>query len=155
MTKSLRIVPLTMDDSQALSDMLLSSSPEYQKYFTPFPFGYDSILQTLSLVREDRYWGIWLDKELAGFFMLRGMDSGFEVPSYGVSIAERYAGCGLMTCTLHFVKSWCKLNHVRELMLKVHPENFTARATYESFGFVRTGVDPKNDNLIYQYRIPD
>ena len=34
-------------------------------------------------------------------------------------------------------------------MLKVHPENKIAKALYESLGFVKVGIDDRNDNIIY------
>ena len=34
-------------------------------------------------------------------------------------------------------------------MLKVHPDNITAKHIYEKHGFKQTGIDPKIHHLIY------
>jgi len=47
------------------------------------------------------------------------------------------------------VLSICKINRIKKLMLKVHPENKIAKMIYENFGFIKESIDPKNNNLIY------
>ena len=104
----------------------------------------------MAKVKEDKYFGIFTDNKLIGFFMLRGFDDGYNIPSYGVWIAPDYTGLGLAKLTLAFAISFCKLNKIKKIMLKVHPENVVAKRLYESMGFVNTGIDQRNDNLIYQ-----
>jgi hypothetical protein len=86
--------------------------------------------------------------------MLRGWDAGYSIPSYGVFIREAFAGRGLSTMTLHMAISLCKRRGARTVMLKVHPDNVVAKKTYEKFGFVASGRDPKIDNIIYRYDVP-
>ncbi|MBL8155080.1 MAG: GNAT family N-acetyltransferase, partial [Anaerolineae bacterium] len=88
---------------------------------------------------------------LAGFFMLRGWDAGYDVPAYGVTIAQAYSGLGLARLSLDLSKTICRLRQVKRLMLKVHPENTVAKRLYEQAGFVQTGIDPRNANLIYHF----
>jgi len=54
----------------------------------------------------------------------------------------------LSKLSLLFAIGWCKVNGLRTLMLKVHPENIVAKKIYEDTSFKAVGVDPKNDNLI-------
>lgn len=149
--KNLLIKPLLVEDSDALSVMLMQNSEEYQKYFHPFAFEKTAIAAMLQQAKLDKYWGIWMETELIAFFMLRGFDVGYQVPSYGVCVAELHRGKGLLKLSLQFVDTWCKLFSVTQVMLKVHPNNLSAKKTYEEFGFVQTGRDPKNDNIIYHY----
>lgn len=140
---------LTGDDSLALKEMLTGNSKEYMKYFTPFPFNLDTIQQILSNARDDKFWGVWIRDELAALFYLRGFDEGYKIPCYGVCVAEKFAGEGVFKETLQYSIDWCKDNNIDQLMLKVYPQNEVAKKTYESFGFVAKGHDPKNNNIIY------
>lgn len=108
----------------------------------------------LSSARQDRYWAAYFGRELAGFFMLRGFDDGFEIPSYGVSVAERFARRGLLRLSLSFVITWCQLNGVERLMLKVHPDNVIARLAYERYRFRYDRTDPASGHLVYYLDLP-
>ena len=129
--------------------MLLSASSEYQRYFVPFPFDTVSIRQMLESACDDRYWAICLGQDLAGFVMLRGFDNGYEVPSYGVSICERFARRGLLKLSLSFVIAWCRLNGVPRMMLKVHPDNLVAKRVYERVGFRYDRTESSSGQLVY------
>jgi RimJ/RimL family protein N-acetyltransferase len=149
--RTLSIRSLLEIDGPALSAMLNANSREYQQYFYPFSFDEQTIRQMLGAAKKDKYWGMWIDDHLVAFFMLRGFDAGYAIPSYGVCVAESYQGRGLLKLSLQFVCSWCRLNNIPKLMLKVHPHNSPAKRTYERFGFEQTGVDSKNNHLIYHY----
>ena len=109
--------------------------------------GYEDIAEE-DIVRFQWY-GLYHDKPKIGFFMLRGWDQGYSVPAYGVTIDQRFRNRGLGRLTLELSRSICKLRGAAQLMLKVHPQNAAAKQLYESFGFVRTSIDHKNDNLVY------
>ena len=140
-----------MDSKQAktLSELLKSSDKEYSKYFIPFSFDEKSIEKILTDAVKDKYLGVFAKQRLVGFYMLRGFDAGYEIPSYGVWISKEYSGCGLSKLTLQHAITYCKLNKIKKLMLKVHPENLVAKKIYEDFGFVQESVDTDNKNLIY------
>lgn len=143
------IKPLQIIDAEKLSDLLSSSDKNYSKYFIPFSFDLKTIKEILSNLSDDRIFGVYLDEELVGFYMLRGFDEGFEIPSYGVWISKEYSGLGLSKLTLQHAIAFCKINNIKKIMLKVHPRNIIAKNIYEKFGFVEKGVDEKNSNLIY------
>ncbi len=67
--------------------------------------------------------------------MLRGFDEGYERPSFGVFVAERFAGRGLARRALEESVKWCGQNGVAEMMLKVYRENTAALRIYEEAGF--------------------
>ncbi|MFY0607739.1 MAG: GNAT family N-acetyltransferase [Cyclobacteriaceae bacterium] len=145
----LEIRALQANDSQMLSDMLLASRKEYILHFTPFAFDLDTISKLLSDLKKDVVYGLFVHEKLAGFHMLRGWDEGFTTPVFGVFISEEFKQKGLAKISMFHAISFCKLNKVDKLMLKVAKDNLPAKTFYESVGFKETGIDPNNQNLIY------
>ncbi len=146
---SLEIRPLSAVDAENLTRMLASADPAYVLHFFPFPFKLEAIREILESKKEDQYYGIYSGTRLAGFFMLRGFDQGYQVPAYGVFIDESYRSLGLATLSLYHAISFCKTNRIGQLMLKVHPDNAAARHVYEKAGFRKTGRDEKIGQDIY------
>jgi len=130
--------------------MLQHQPPDYMRYFTPFQFDEKTVYSILSSVKRDVYMGFYWNGQLIGFFMLRGWDSGYEIPSYGVTIHHRFRNLGLAFLSIELAKVICRLCGASGVMLKVHRENEAARRVYEKAGFMRTGEDPKNDNWVYR-----
>lgn len=151
---NLEIKELTAEHSAVLSSKLSTETEEYLKYFIPFPdYSEDYLNKILTTKKADKYFGLFVNNELAGFYMLRGFDTGYEIPSYGVWISSEYSNKGLSTLTLYHAFSFCKLNNIKTLMLKVHPENVVAKRLYEKLGFIKSGVDEKIGHLIYHKNI--
>lgn len=148
MINDLVIRRVTEADSHRVSSMLLGQRQDYLKHFHPFPFDEVTLFSNFSAAKTDRYWMINLGNSFAGFFMLRGLDAGYETPSFGVVIAENYCGFGLSALSLNYSISWCAANRIRKIMLKVHPDNLKAKKIYEGFGFIQSGVDSHNSNII-------
>lgn len=149
----MRVVALEPADAAELCDLLTRDNAEYRKYFEPFEVGVESVQTLLRCSRRDRYWGIWTDAELIGFFMLRGFDEGYRVPSYGVYIAQSYANKGLSKMALQYALAWCRLNDCEELRLSVHPDNLYARRVYEKAGFQFTGQLSKIGHSVYRHKL--
>jgi len=148
--KSVEIKELTPDHAPIFSEKLSKEGGDYLKYFIPFTeYSETFIKKILSEKKHDKYFGLFVKDEIVGFYMLRGFDSGYEIPSYGVWISSNYANKGLSKLTLYHAFSVCKLNNIKTLMLKVHPENTIAKKLYEKFGFVEVGIDEKIGHLIY------
>lgn len=148
---ALTIRPLLAADAPAFASFLQRQPDDYMRYFIPFAFDEESITARLEQAQDDLYMGLFWGADLAGFFMLRGWDDGYDVPAYGVTIDRQFAGNGLARLTLDLAKTISRLRGAKRLMLKVHPDNTVARRLYEQAGFVQTGVDPRNDNLIYHF----
>jgi ribosomal protein S18 acetylase RimI-like enzyme len=134
-------------------NLILHSDPKYYQYFTAFKANPEVITGFLSLAKRDQYLGFFVGNVLVGFFMLRGLDEGFAIPSYGVFISEKYQSCGLARLSVQYAFSFCKMNQIEKLMLKVHPSNKYALKIYREFGFVETGIDQSNNNLIFYKEI--
>lgn len=148
-TRGARIKKLRPDDALELSCLLNSAPPEYSKYFTPFSFDFKTISTLLKKAKLDWYFGVRIGWRLAGFYMLRGFDQGYDIPSYGVWISPHYCRKGLAKRSLTHAFALCRLHRINKLMLKVHPDNTLAKKFYEKNGFVVCKTDPKNKNLIY------
>lgn len=144
----LSIKRLTEMDAHLLSSLLNSAPTEYSRYFDPFSFDYVVLNSILRDSRLDMYYGVFFNNTLVGFYMLRGLDNGFTLPSFGVWISPDFKGKGLATLCLEHAFSVCRLNNISKLMLKVHPENISAKNLYQKKGFVETGVDFENSNII-------
>lgn len=147
--KDITIKRLSVESANDLSELLSKEDSDYSKHFTAFNFDYATIKEKLMHLKKDRFWGIYFESTLTGFYMLRGLDEGYKIPSYGVFISKEFSGKGLSKLTLQHAVSYCKLNGIKKLMLKVHPDNLVAKKIYEDFGFTQTGIDPNNENLIY------
>jgi RimJ/RimL family protein N-acetyltransferase len=151
---SLEIKELKLEDALILSKRLSTESKEYLKHFIPFAdYSEEYIKKILNEKKLDKYFGLFFSEDLIGFYMLRGFDKGYEIPSYGVWISSKYSNKGLSTLTLYHAFSFCKLNKIKTLMLKVHPENTVAKKLYEKIGFVKVGIDEKIGHLIYHKNI--
>jgi GNAT superfamily N-acetyltransferase len=129
--------------------LIANSDPNYYRYFTAFEANLEVIEGFLARARRDQYLGFFIRDVLVGFFMLRGLDEGYKVPSYGVFISENYQSFGLARLSLIYTFSFCKMNHIEKLMLKVHPLNVYALKIYREFGFVENQIDPSNNNLVF------
>jgi ribosomal protein S18 acetylase RimI-like enzyme len=130
---------LTTADAEALSGALLSSPPDYMRFFRPFDFSAASVRRQLEKGKLDTFFGLETgpvgEREMAGFYMMRGMDEGYPHPMYGVYIAHAHRGKGLARLTLVHAEIFCTLNNYERILLKVHPDNVRAKKLYESVGF--------------------
>src|SRR5688500_7685005 len=121
--KSLAIFPLTPPDAGAIAAFLRRQPPAYLRFFYAFNVDDTAICEMLAATREDIYSGVFWQENLIGIFMLRGWDAGFEIPSFGVLIDEKYRGGALMRLTLDTAKLICRLRGAKKLMAKIHPDN--------------------------------
>lgn len=139
---------LLITDLTDLIDLWNKDPQDYNKHFIPFEFKYDNLKSILEKVDKDLFIGIFVNKKIAGFFMLRGFDEGYEIPSYGVWISSQYSNKGLAKLTIQHSISICLMSGVKKIMLKVHPENKVAFNMYKKFGFIETGIDEKIGHII-------
>ncbi len=151
--KELIIRKLSSEFAAELSLLLQSEDPEYSRYFIPFEFDFQTISEKIRNLHKDSFWGVFVNDKLVGFYMLRGLDEGYNIPAYGVWISKKFSGKGISKLTLQHAISYCRINQIKELMLKVHPDNLIAKKIYEDFGFEKTGIDSKNKHFIYRKKL--
>ena len=147
----LTIRPLEVRDAAALARLLQAQPPEYVQFFHPFDFDEATVTKVLAERQRDVMTGLYWAGEVVGFYMLRGWDAGYEVPSYGVLVDEKFRGCGLTSLTIRMAKIVCKMRGAPRLMLKVHPDNARAKVLYEKARFRKAGVEADSNHLIYYF----
>jgi RimJ/RimL family protein N-acetyltransferase len=150
-----KIRPLVSADLAPLSKLLLSQRPEYIGHFHPFAFDEATLFAQFSNATRDRFWTLWKDGTLAGFFMMRGLDAGYSRPSFGVFVAEEFSGHGLARAALRHSLDWAASERISIVMLTVHEENHRAVAIYKDLGFEPAGELSGGGQPIYVKRIPD
>lgn len=128
--------------------MLRAQPPEYARFFYAFSFEVKEIARILATRERDVYMGVYWRDELLAFFMLRGWDAGYEVPSFGVFVDEKQRGRELMKITLDVAKLICRLAGAPRLMAKIHPDNVSPRGA-RRLGLMQTGVEAHTGNIIY------
>lgn len=150
MEDDVSIRTLQVEDVAKLLALLLSQPKKYVRFFTPFSFDRATLEKILSKIDRDSYMGIFWSGQLVGFFMLRGWDKGYEIPTFGVLIDQKFRGFGLEMISLEAAKIICKLCGGRDIMTKVHPRNMSAKGVARKIGFTLTGAEPESGNLIYK-----
>ena len=134
--RSLKIRPVGQEDATALSALLGRQAKAYRSNFHPFADESERGIRTLlESVQDDCYRAVLFEGKWVAFFMLRGCDSGYERPAFGLLVDERQAGKGVGMLCLRAAMTECRLRGVSSCMLKVAPENGRARAIYEKAGF--------------------
>lgn len=144
----LTIRPLQVEDAGAVSEMLRAQPPEYARFFYAFGSDAEDIARIISRRGRDVYSGMYWQGALVAFFMLRGWDAGYEVPSFGVVVDVRHRGRAFMRIALDVAKLICRLSGAPRLMAKIHPENVSPGGA-RRLGFVQTGVEPETGNVVY------
>lgn len=152
LNKSFLIRPLEPTDAAAISAFMRAQSSEYLRFFHAFGSDESAIAEMLSKCGTDIYSGIFWQANLAGVFMLRGWDAGYEVPSFGVLIDEKYRGGAFMRLTLDTAKLICRLSGAKRLMAKIHPDNVSPRGA-RRLGLHQTGVEELTGNIIYHLEL--
>ncbi len=144
--------PLESSDVPAISAFMRSQSPEYLRFFYAFGSDESQIAEMLSAAETDVYSGVFWQGGLVGVFMLRGWDAGYEVPSFGVLIDEKYRGGAFMRLTLDAAKLICRLSGAKRLMAKIHPDNVSPRGA-RRLGLHQTGLEESTGNIIYHLEL--
>lgn len=139
---------LRVEDAAAVSRLLRAQPPEYVRFFYAFGFEEEEIARALAARTKDIYSGMFWRGELAAFFMLRGWDAGYEVPSFGVVVDVRHRGLAFMRIALDVAKLVSRLAGAPRLMAKIHPDNVSPRGA-RRLGLVQTGVEAETGNIVY------
>lgn len=148
----LTIRPLLVEDARQVSALLRAQPPDYARFFYAFSFDEAEIARILGGRKLDVYSGMFWQGRLIGFFMLRGWDAGYDVPSYGVLIDQKFRGGQFMRLSLEIAKLISRLSGATRLMAKIHPDNISPRGA-RRLGFVQTGVEAETGNVVYRLEL--
>lgn len=146
------IRPLVVEDAPAVSGLLRAQPPEYVRFFYAFGFDEEAVARVLAARGKDIYSGIFWRDELACFFMLRGWDAGYDVPSFGVLVDVKHRGRAFMRIALDVAKLICRLMGAPRLMAKIHPDNVSPRGA-RRLGLMQTGFETETGNVIYHIEL--
>lgn len=151
-SKRFSIRPLDHADAAAISVFMRAQSLDYMRFFTAFDSDESVIAEMLKRCKIDVYSGVFWQDNLIGMFMLRGWDAGYEVPSFGVLIDQKYRGGAFMRLTLETAKLICRLSGAKQLMAKIHPDNVSPKGA-RRLGLHQTGIEESTGNIIYHLEL--
>jgi RimJ/RimL family protein N-acetyltransferase len=146
--KSFIIRPLKVADGNLISAFMLAQSPEYMRFFYAFSGDEEAVTEMLSNNKKDLYAGIFWQENLIGIIFLRGWDEGFEIPSFGYLVSEKYRGHGIFNLVVEYVKVIGRLLGVKTIMAKSNPEN-TGLKNMIKLGFRPIGVEESTGNTLW------
>lgn len=148
MSKYLAIKTFEPGDAAAISAFVRSQPQRYVRFFYAIGSDEADIAGILGRCVRDVYSGVYWHGELIGIFMVRGWDEGYEIPSFGVLIDEKYRGGSLLRLTIDTAKLIAKLSGAKLLMAKLHPDN-GSRRTAQRLGFREVGAEESTGNVVY------
>lgn len=143
---------LVAADAAAILNLLRTQSADYLRFFHALPREEPALQRVLMECRNDVYHGLFEEGALVGLFMLRGWDAGYEVPSFGLFIAEEARGRGYLHLTLSMAAQLCRDARATRFMAKIHPDNLAPRAA-RRLHLVATGVETETGNVIYHREV--
>jgi GNAT superfamily N-acetyltransferase len=138
---------LSPADARELDRLMAAEPHEYLRYFSAFQPPKTLSVQLASAVK-DHYAAIRSGGALAGFYCLRGLDEGYDRPSFGIYVASSRAGEGWARLALNDAFAWCRRHGLSRVMLKVYPENTAAYKIYVEQGFVDIGRSPDSQRMM-------
>jgi len=146
------IQPMQPGDVLRLELLLQNDAGDYLRYFTAFAAP-GELRRQYETARRDTFYTLLAGGEVVGFYCLRGLDAGYERPSFGLYVSSAAAGKGLGKAALDHAIAVCGSMKVRRVILKVAPGNSRARELYESRGFVVEVACPDTGHVIMQKEI--
>jgi len=149
MAESRRMTP---EDAITLQKMMMMERPSYLENFTAFR-SHDTLHIQCINAKNDGFFVLSLNNCLAGFFCLRGLDEGYEKPSFGVYVASKYQGKGLARLALKEASNWCKRHSLPAIILKVTKNNKRAYCLYRRYGFIPTEYCDKREDISMEKEI--
>ena len=143
---------MSSNDAIILQSMMMTEEPTYLTYFTAFS-AHDALLSQCVNAIKDGFFVLTIDNNIAGFFCLRGLDSGYVKPSFGVYISSEHQGKGLARSALKEAAAWCKRYSLPAIILKVAKCNERAYQLYAQDGFLPVEQFAKRKDILMEKRI--
>lgn len=107
--------------------------------FDPFPLSGEEADRIVEHSGKDGYF-VAVEGDIAvALSMLRGLDDGFEVPSFGIFVDASAQGRGIGRRLTEWTVAEARRRGVHAVRLSVYSSNAPAVALYASLGFVETG----------------
>lgn len=103
--------------------------------FHPHPFTTGQAEMIALHKGRDIYLGAFINEALIGYGMLRGWDSGYQIPSLGIYLSPNVRRRGLAAVFMSALHQYARDNGAEQVMLKVYPTNSPAIKLYEGIGY--------------------
>ncbi len=129
--------PAGVLDAGSIANSLCSEQPVYLRFFHPFPLEEPEIRRRIENAVLDVYVLICDQNSGAfiGFYMLRGLDEGYQEPMLGLYVSSAFSGIGIASLATKHATLTCRLNGLSGLELKVYADNDRALSVYSALGF--------------------
>jgi ribosomal protein S18 acetylase RimI-like enzyme len=139
-SEPLRFAPVGPDDGHDLGEFFeaLASDPDTPRLFHPHPLTRAYARELCGRVgrMRDGYFLAWFAGRIVAYWMLRGWDEGYAVPSFGVAVHPLARGLRLGAAALEHAISVSRERGAEKLRLTVYRSNARALRVYRRFGFV-------------------
>jgi ribosomal protein S18 acetylase RimI-like enzyme len=131
------IEALRPGDAGALARFFAANDDaERRRRFHPFPFTAETAGALCAHDGRDGYWVARHDGEIVGLSMLRGLDEGWPVPSFGVIVARAHRAAGLGRRLTEHALAEARRMGCESVRLSVYASNEPAIGLYGRLGFV-------------------
>ena len=137
--ESLHFAPVGPDDAHDLGEFfeVLASDPDTPRLFHPHPLTRAYAHELCAHVGDGRdgYFLAWYADRIVAYWMLRGWDEGYVVPSFGVAVHPSARGLRLGAASLEHAIEVSRSRGAPRLRLTVYRSNERALQVYRRFGF--------------------
>mgnify|MGYP001442039468 CR=1 FL=1 len=113
---------------------LLAESQE-SHYFFPHPLTPEQASIIANYTGKDFYAFVFYNGQAIGYGMLRGWDSGYEIPSLGISVRPDFRGTGIGELLMHYLHNVAMLRGCKKIRLRVKKDNHRAMKLYLKLGY--------------------
>ena len=129
--------PLVPTDEDALASLFeRNDTPETRGRFDPFPLTRETARDLCAYGGRDGYFVAVQDSRIVGLSMLRGLDEGWEVPSFGIVVDRECHGRGVGRCLTDYTIERARADGAPQVRLSVYASNEVAAGMYLRRGFV-------------------
>lgn len=102
--------------------------------FHPHKYNIKNVIKN-TLDSQDIYIIQLYNKKMVGYGMLRGWKEGYEIPTLGIIIDNKYRGLGLSKIMMNYLHEMARNKKSKEIYLKVKNDNFIAINLYKKFDY--------------------
>jgi GNAT superfamily N-acetyltransferase len=107
--------------------------------FDPFPLDAARARWIALEPHRDSFYLALREERPVGFSMLRGLDEGYVIPSFGIFVDHESHGEGVGRALTAWTVEQARRGGCSAVRLAVYAANLSARLLYESLGFVEQG----------------
>jgi perosamine synthetase len=129
--------PLAPTDEDALASLFeRNDTPDTRRRFDPFPLTRATARDLCAHGGRDGYYVAERDGRIVGLSMLRGLDDGWDVPSFGIVVDRECHGRGVGGRLTDYTIERARADGAPKVRLSVYASNEVAASMYMRRGFV-------------------